>query len=88
MNGDGDTPRDGDSARDGDGPRGGEHPPVERQHVERVRGSRRARLTPVEGTDPSPETGGGARDETQSATPRGPRGPNDDRLMQDVPPHY
>lgn len=71
-----------------DSRRAGGHPPVERQHVERVQGSRRARLTPVAGTDPSPETDGSARDETRPTGPRGPKGPNDDRLMQDVPPHY
>lgn len=73
---------------DGDSPRAGERPPVGRQRVERVQGSRRARLTPVEGTDPSPETDAGAREETRPSGPRGPKGPNDDRLMQDVPPHY
>lgn len=58
----------------------------ERQHVERVSGSRRARLTPVPGTDPSPESASDA--DAAVSCPRGPKGPNDDRLIQDVPPHY
>ncbi|KQZ22714.1 hypothetical protein [Microbacterium sp. Root553] len=65
-----------------------------RQQVVRVPGSRRARLTPVDGTDTDPE--GSAVGAAQSpafvarrvrADAR-PAGPNDDRLMQDVPPHY
>lgn len=57
-----------------------------RQRVVRVPGSRRAHLTPVEGTDPAPEV-------PESAAPRQPvagdrKGPNDDQLLRDVPPHY
>lgn len=71
-----------------------------RQWVERVPGaSRRARLTPVAGTDTSPEPPitrddpildaraaavGGA---PASGTPS-PSGPNDERLRRDVPPHW
>jgi len=57
----------------------------ERQHVEKVPGSRRARLTPVPGTDVSPEPPAG-RDEPAS----GPvdHGPNDDRMLREKPPHY
>ncbi|MBO0980026.1 hypothetical protein [Microbacterium sp. SD291] len=60
-----------------------------RQSVIRVPGSRRARLTPAPGTDPEPETGvvDGQADTAASAAPAD-RGPNDDRLRQDVPPHY
>lgn len=60
-----------------------------RQRVERVTGARRARLTPVPGSDPAPESAPDA-DEASSRKrrPRGPKGPNDDRLIQDVPPHY
>ena len=58
-----------------------------RQRVVRVSGSRRARLTPVPGSDPSPESG-----PTEATPPpvrrKGPKGPNDDQLIQDVPPHY
>ena len=62
-------------------------PESKRQHVERVPGSRRARLTPVPGTDPDPESGGAAS-ATEKTRPRGRKGPNDDRLIQDIPPHY
>ena len=64
-----------------------------RQRVVRVPGSRRARLTPAPGTDPEPESGvepvvdDGKADAAASAAPAD-RGPNDDRLRQDVPPHY
>lgn len=57
-----------------------------RQHVERVAGSRRARLTPVPGTDLDPDIP--TVDRRPASTPHGESGPNDDRLMQDVPPHY
>lgn len=62
-----------------------------RQRVERVSGARRARLTPVEGSDPAPESAPDASEDAASSRkrrPRGPKGPNDDRLIQDVPPHY
>ncbi|KQW06745.1 hypothetical protein ASC66_07330 [Leifsonia sp. Root4] len=71
-----------------------------RQWVERVPGARRrARLTPVAGTDTSPEppitrddpildarpaADGGA---PASGTPTA-SGPNDERLRRDVPPHW
>lgn len=58
-----------------------------RQHVERVPGSRRARLTPVPGTDTAPETRSSEEDRDATPAPAG-TGPNDDRLRQDVPPHY
>jgi len=69
-------------------------PAAARQQVVRVPGSRRARLTPVDGTDTDPE--GSAVGAAQSpafvarrvSTDAQPAGPNDDRLMQDVPPHY
>ncbi|WP_314424247.1 hypothetical protein [uncultured Microbacterium sp.] len=60
-------------------------PSAPRQKVVRVTGSRRARLTPVEGTDTSPERAAGEK--PPASAPRD-KGPNDDRLMQDVPPHY
>lgn len=56
-----------------------------RQRIERVAGARRARLTPVPGTDTDPDVPGGPR---PAPAPRGAKGPNDDRLIQDVPPHY
>ncbi|MFC7925140.1 hypothetical protein E5344_11055 [Microbacterium laevaniformans] len=58
-----------------------------RQRVERVRGSRRARLTPAPGTDPAPEVPV-IRDDAPPLTGDGASGPNDERLRRDVPPHY
>lgn len=59
--------------------------PNDRQRVERVAGSRRARLTPVPGTDSSAES----TTEERPAPIVGPGGgPNDERLLRDVPPHY
>ncbi|MGH3688664.1 MULTISPECIES: hypothetical protein [unclassified Microbacterium] len=58
-----------------------------RQRVVRVSGSRRARLTPVPGSDPEPESGP-ADVPPPPARPKGAKGPNDDQLIQDVPPHY
>lgn len=58
-------------------------PDAPRQKVVRVVGSRRARLTPVAGTDTDPE-----RVSKEPRRPKGPKGPNDEQLMQDVPPHY
>lgn len=61
--------------------------PEPRQRVVRVSGSRRARLTPVPGSDPEPESGP-AEVSPPPTWPKGARGPNDDQLMRDVPPHY
>lgn len=63
-----------------------------RQRVERVGGrSRRARLTPVPGTDVSPEApvpGTGDADET-AAKPERKRGSSDDeRITRERPPHW
>ncbi|MTE23397.1 hypothetical protein [Microbacterium sp. ZXX196] len=60
-----------------------------RQRVERVRGARRARLTPVPDTltDSEAEATLRAKDE-RPAPPTGTPGANDDRLRRDVPPHY
>ncbi|WP_029267182.1 MULTISPECIES: hypothetical protein [unclassified Microbacterium] len=60
--------------------------PTPRQRVVRVTGSRRARLTPVPGSDPEPESGPAAM--PPRSRPKGGKGPNDDQLIQDVPPHY
>ncbi|GAA3658128.1 hypothetical protein GCM10022202_18250 [Microbacterium marinilacus] len=56
----------------------------------RVRGARRAQLTPVEGTLSDSEAEATLRGERRASPSAadGPRGPNDDRLRQDVPPHY
>nr|WP_314845020.1 hypothetical protein [uncultured Microbacterium sp.] len=57
------------------------------QRIVRVAGARRARLTPAPGSDPAPESAVKESGERRSG-PQGPRGPNDERMMQDVPPHY
>ncbi|GAA1994276.1 hypothetical protein [Microbacterium pumilum] len=61
----------------------------DRQHIERVAGSRRARLTPAPGTAPEPVPS----EETEDAAPvegdaASGSGPNDERMRRDVPPHY
>jgi hypothetical protein len=56
------------------------------QRIVRVPGARRARLTAVPGTDAEPEKaerGDGGPPASGTGA-----GPNDDRLRQDVPPHY
>lgn len=58
-------------------------PPDDRQRIVRVPGSRRAKLTPVDGTTSEPHV----RDARDGA-PEGARGPNDDRMLREVPPHY
>lgn len=52
-----------------------------RQRVEKVPGSRRARLTPAPGAQGEP---------TDRDNDEGPAeaGPNDERMRRDVPPHY
>ncbi|MEN0022499.1 MAG: hypothetical protein AAGC61_04395 [Microbacterium sp.] len=60
--------------------------PEQRQKIVRVPGSRRARLTPVRGSDPAPETP--ERRPSPASAPQGPKGPNDERMLGDVPPHY
>lgn len=56
----------------------------QRQRIEQVPGSRRARLTPAPGTDPSPDVA----DKPARPDRRGAKGPNDDQLFRDIPPHY
>jgi len=67
----------------------------DRQRIERVKGSRRAKLTPAPGTTAEPIPG----DETADAATPDPAkgrgaastdsaGPNDERMRRDVPPHY
>ncbi|MBW9111508.1 hypothetical protein JNB63_20295 [Microbacterium trichothecenolyticum] len=68
----------------------------DRQRIERVAGSRRAKLTPAPGTTAEPIP---ADEKTTDAAPPAGRegqgnaasdapGPNDERLRRDVPPHY
>lgn len=59
-----------------------------RQRIVRVRGSRRAKLTPVEGTLSDSEAEATLRGEKKPENTAGERGPNDERLRRDVPPHY
>ncbi|MBS1906995.1 MAG: hypothetical protein JST33_10615 [Actinobacteria bacterium] len=58
--------------------------PESRQRIVRVRGSRRARLTPAPGTHPEPDE----RDREAVPAAKGESGPNDDRMRREVPPHY
>lgn len=60
-------------------------PEPARQRIVRVPGSRRARLTPVEGSDPSPDA---PLKDAPAKKDASARGTNDDRLLGDVPPHY
>ncbi|MFG6443885.1 hypothetical protein ACFXP7_01250 [Microbacterium sp. P06] len=62
--------------------------PRDRQRVERVAGSRRARLTPAPGTSAEPVPADEERTDAAAASSTAGAGPNDDRLRQDVPPHY
>lgn len=55
----------------------------ERQRIVRVAGARRAKLTSVAGTTSEPHVRG-----ERPAPEQGERGPNDERMMREVPPHY
>lgn len=63
-----------------------------RQRIERIPGSRRARLTPAPGTTAEPVPADDRRDDGVVAPaderPGKDAGPNDERLRRDVPPHY
>lgn len=61
-------------------------PTDDRQHIVRVPGARRAKLTPVPGTDVDPDLP--QTDASPAAEATGDAGPNDERMRQDVPPHY
>ncbi|MEW2459900.1 hypothetical protein ACFV3I_17290 [Microbacterium sp. NPDC059771] len=54
----------------------------------RVPGARRARLTPVPGSDTAPEAATTATGDERRTAPAGAKGPNDEQLLRDVPPHY
>jgi len=63
--------------------------PQDRQRVERVAGSRRARLTRVAGTLSDSDAEATLRGERgAAAAPHGEAGPNDARLRRDRPPHW
>ncbi|MFB7845078.1 hypothetical protein [Microbacterium sp. NPDC056052] len=55
-----------------------------RQRIVRVRGARRARLTPAPGTHAEPDE----RDRASGGEHRGASGPNDAALRREIPPHY
>lgn len=59
-----------------------------RQRVERVAGSRRARLTKVDGTLGDADAEATLRRDEPPAPQDGERGPNDERMRRDVPPHW
>ncbi|WP_457099371.1 hypothetical protein [Microbacterium sp. P5_E9] len=61
-----------------------------RQRIERVPGSRRARLTPAPGTSPEPVPADVEADDAEIAETPGAAasGPNDERMRRDVPPHW
>ncbi|RWZ49522.1 hypothetical protein ELQ90_12175 [Labedella phragmitis] len=81
-------PSSPEAPREGEGEGGDEGESTPRQLIRRVAGSRRARLEPAPGTDPSPDAPRrGDAPSSADSTP-GPRGENDDRLRQDVPPHW
>ncbi|MDX2375912.1 hypothetical protein M4I32_03760 [Microbacterium sp. LRZ72] len=56
-----------------------------RQRIVRVPGARRAKLTPAPGATGEPR---GSENEPKAVPPASGSGPNDERLRQDVPPHY
>jgi len=58
---------------------------AERQPVVRVRGARRARLLAAPGTTAEPAP---ADDPSRGGARPTASGPNDERMMRDVPPHY
>lgn len=61
-----------------------DHDGAERQQVVRVAGARRAKLTPAPGTIVESES---ADEDGALPAPR-KTGPNDERMLRDVPPHY
>lgn len=76
----------GAGAAAGDGESAGAGESVgRRQRVVRVPGARRAKLTPAPGTTAEPAP---ADEDRTAPVVSGERGPNDDRLRADVPPHY
>ncbi|GAA5032328.1 hypothetical protein ACFQRL_04600 [Microbacterium fluvii] len=58
----------------------------DRQRVVRVRGSRRAKLTPAPGTTGEPVPADVQPNDAPEAAASA--GPNDERMRRDVPPHY
>lgn len=57
----------------------------DRQRVVRVAGARRAKLTPAPGTSTEPALD---VDEDDATAAPADQGPNDQRMLREVPPHY
>ena len=60
----------------------------DRQRIERVTGSRRAKLTPAPGTTAEPTPADEDETDASTAAADAASGPNDERMKRDVPPHY
>ncbi|QIG40081.1 hypothetical protein G5T42_11800 [Microbacterium sp. 4R-513] len=60
----------------------------DRQRIDRVPGSRRAKLTPAPGTAGEPVEPDASEDAGDEASVRPGQGPNDERMKRDVPPHW
>ena len=59
-----------------------------RQRVERVAGSRRAKLTPAPGAVPEADVIEDPADDDAASASSSGGGPNDERMRREVPPHY
>ncbi|GGH43990.1 hypothetical protein [Microbacterium album] len=82
-----DKPGSGDASGSGSGSGDGSGD-ASRQRIVRVVGARRARLTPIPGALGDSDAEATLRGDEPPAPPADDRGPNDDRLRRDVPPHY
>jgi hypothetical protein len=60
---------------------------TDRQRIQKVPGSRRARLTPAPGTTGEPRPAD-EQERGAASAPAADGGPNDERMRRDVPPHY
>ncbi|WP_137843771.1 hypothetical protein [Microbacterium sp. 2FI] len=62
-----------------------------RQRIEKVPGSRRAKLTPAPGTTAEPRPADDEKTDAadgEAAASGTVAGPNDERMRRDVPPHW
>ena len=60
----------------------------DRQRVERVPGKRRAKLTPAPGTTGEPVPADVNAEAPADEASGAEKGPNDERMRRDVPPHW
>jgi len=60
----------------------------DRQRVERVPGKRRAKLTPAPGTTGEPVPADVNTEAPADEASGAEKGPNDERMRRDVPPHW